>query len=93
MDKSIICAQHLAQFYLCAVKPANLFHLVMETLTWRLLLVRFTKTCWCIFFSFYCVSNDAITLISCVYRQKCFNMMHRLIMTEEHLKAPTDDLG
>lgn len=40
MDESVICAQHLASFYLCVVKPANLSHLVTETLSWCLLLIR-----------------------------------------------------
>lgn len=40
MDESVICMQLLALLYLCDVKTANLFHLLMETLTWCLLIVR-----------------------------------------------------
>lgn len=32
-------------------------------------------------------------LRSVVFIDKCFIMMRGLIMAEEHLKAPTDDLG
>lgn len=55
MDESVICVQPLALFYLCDVKTANLFHLLMETLTWCLLLVRFTEKIYLLVYYFHCV--------------------------------------
>lgn len=96
MDESVICVQLLVLFYLCDVKTANLFHLLMETFTWCLLLVGFAEKLpagvlfslrlnWCQYFDQLCLHKKAFQYDARAnYGGGAFKSSHRWFGVAEH---------